>query len=74
MILIPDVSQLYRNYVESRADEIMHLYRKSNIKAYCRFNDRKCYFKAFADSDPGSSGLKLLAFHAYVLRTGVPGY
>lgn len=74
MVLIPDVSQLYRNYTESYADKAMHLYRKSNIKVYCRFNDNKCYFKAFADSAPGSSELKNLGFHAYVLRTGVPSY
>lgn len=74
MVLIPDVSQLYSSYVESYADKAMHLYRKSNVKVYCRFNDNKCYFKAFADSDPGSSELKNLGFHAYVLRTGKPSY
>lgn len=74
MVVIPDVSQLYSSYIESYADNIMHLYRRANLKAYCRFNDNKCYFKAFADSNLGSSDVKNLGFHFYVLRTGIPSY
>ncbi|MCI9357273.1 MAG: hypothetical protein HFH59_06955 [Lachnospiraceae bacterium] len=74
MLVMPDVSQLYSSYAESFADKIMHLYRKSNFKGYCRFDDGKCYFKVFADSNLGSSDAKILGLHLYVLRTGTPSY
>lgn len=74
MLIVPDVSQLYDSYVESFADKVMHLYRKSNLKAYCRFSDNKCYFKVFADSNLGNTDVKTLGLHFYVLRTGTPSY
>ncbi len=74
MLVVPDVSQLYSSYTETFADKVMHLYRKLSFKAYCRFDDNKCYFKIFADSDLGNSDVKNLGLYFYVLRVGIPSY